>query len=159
MTLTALWPSPIYRAPNWNLAININTEKRITVPEISRGQLSVSRKKDWNVRMGVCMWHRGFAKPPGIRGFTIFAKHLYSKPATYIHTYAHFSTFSYRYGGCFTRGALQSTSIKGASLWGLCKSSGAKNPWKPPIESGFAKALYIRGFAMALSIGGFQGLY
>ena len=30
---------------------------------------------------------------------------------TYIHTYAHFGLFFYRYGGSFTRGALQSPSV------------------------------------------------
>ena len=58
---------------------------------VSRGQPTVSSKKDYNVHMCVCMWHIGFAKP-------LFAKALCHK-----HTHrAHFSLFSNRYSGCFT---------------------------------------------------------
>ena len=65
---------------------------------------------------------RGFAKPLYVRGFPLGA--LLSLQSSYRdgpipHTHTYFQSFSYIYGGYFTRGALQ-------------------NPYKAPIERGFA---------------------
>ena len=131
----------------------------LLLPEISRGQLSVSSKKRLKcayvcgcglaalpnpMNKGLCylckapverachkhthiciFWsfflqiywgvfhYRGFAKPLYLRDFTMGAS--LSLQSSYRedlpHTYTHFSPFSHRYGGCFTRGALQNPSI------------------------------------------------
>ena len=58
---------------------------------------------------------------------------------SFIHTYANFSLFSYRYGGCYTRGALQSPFREG-----FCEAPFVEGVLWTPLEAlhrGFAKLL------------------